>query len=82
MREAVEASFRPRVSEVYGVHVPLGERAARLQCLAVLSLVAVGEDESGVGGGSGSGGELRCADRVAFGWRRRVVGFGVLTCPY
>lgn len=57
MREAVEASYRPRVSEVYGVHVPLGERAARLQCLAVVSLVGGGEDDEAMGGGSGSGGE-------------------------
>ncbi|CAM9976182.1 unnamed protein product [Scytosiphon promiscuus] len=55
MREAVEASYRPRVSEVYGVHVPLAERAARLQCLAVLRLVAGGEDKEPFGGGSGSG---------------------------
>lgn len=58
MREAVKASYRPRVSQVYGVHVPLGERAARLQCLAMLSLVAGGEDNAGAGGGSGSGGEI------------------------
>ena len=57
MRAAVEESYRPRVSEVYGVHVPLGERAARLQCLAVLRLVAGGEDDATLGGGSGSGGE-------------------------
>lgn len=58
MRAAVEESYRPRVSEVYGVHVPLGERAARLQCLAVLRLVAGGEDDASLGGGSGSGGEF------------------------
>ncbi len=59
IRAAVEESYRPRVSEVYGVHVPLGERAARLQCLAVLRLVAGGEDDASLGGGSGSGGELQ-----------------------
>lgn len=61
MKEAVEANYRPRVSEVYDMHVPLGERAARLQCLAVLRLVAGGEDEPTLGGGSGSGGELPIA---------------------
>ncbi|CAM9113863.1 unnamed protein product, partial [Hapterophycus canaliculatus] len=55
IRELVEASYRPRVSEVYGVHVPLAERAARLQCLAVLRLVAGGESKEAFGGGSGSG---------------------------
>eukprot|EP00752_Nemacystus_decipiens_P013802 g12254.t1 len=55
IKAAIEASYRPEVSEVYGVHVPLGERAARLQCLAVLRLVAGGEDDAALGGGSGSG---------------------------
>lgn len=58
LKEAVEASYRPAVSAVYGMHVPLAERAARLQCLATLRLVAGGEDEASFGGGSGSGGEL------------------------
>lgn len=58
LKEAVEASYRPAVSAVYGMHVPLAERAARLQCLAALRLVAGGEDEAAFGGGSGSGGEL------------------------
>lgn len=58
IKAAVEASYRPKVSEVYGMHVPLGERAARLQCLAVLRLVAGGEDDAALGGGSGSGGAL------------------------
>lgn len=58
MKALVEASYRPRVSEVYGVHVPLGERAARLHCLAVLRLVGGGEDDAALGGGSGSGGAL------------------------
>lgn len=57
IRAALEESLRPRVSKLYGVHVTLAERAARLQCLAVLSLVARGEDEAEDGGGSGSGGE-------------------------
>ncbi|CAB1108275.1 unnamed protein product [Ectocarpus sp. CCAP 1310/34] len=55
LKEAVEASYRPAVSAVYGMHVPLAERAARLQCLAALRLVAGGEDEASFGGGSGSG---------------------------
>lgn len=57
IRAALEESLRPRVSKLYGVHVTLAERTARLQCLAVLSLVAQGEDEAEDGGGSGSGGE-------------------------
>lgn len=57
MRVAVEQSLRPKESEVYGVHVPLAERAARLQCLAALSLLAGGEDDACDGGGSGSGGD-------------------------
>lgn len=57
VRAAVEASLRPKESEVYGVHVPLAERAARLQCLAVLRLLAAGEDDARDGGGSGSGGK-------------------------
>lgn len=72
MKTAVEASYRPVVSEVYGVHVPLGERAARLQCLAVLRLVAGGEDDAALGGGSGSGGAFGGGKVVlcaAVGWR-------------
>lgn len=57
VKTAVEESYRPQESEVYGAHVPLLERAARLQCVAMLSLVAGGEDDKVSGGGSGSGGE-------------------------
>lgn len=84
MREAVEASYRPRVSEVYGVHVPLAERAARLQCLAVLRLVAGGEDKEAFGGGSGSGGELgwRLAGRRSRSREFSSVGFLLLSVRY
>lgn len=57
VKTAVEESYRPQESEVYGAHVPLVERAARLQCVAMLSLVAGGEDDTVSGGGSGTGGE-------------------------
>lgn len=59
VRVAVEQSLRPKESEVYGVHVPLAERVARLQCLAALSLLAGGKDDARDGGGSGSGGNAR-----------------------
>lgn len=86
MREAVKASYRPRVSQVYGVHVPLSERAARLQCLAMLSLVAGGEDDAGAGGGSGSGGERRTVDKLrgilfcVFAILLMGFGHGVVVC--
>lgn len=79
MREAVKASYRPRVSQVYGVHVPLSERAARLKCLAMLSLVAGGEDDAGAGGGSGSGGERRTVDKTPAPF---VFRFSILFCSW
>lgn len=69
----MEASYRARVSEVYGVHVPLAERAARLHCLAVLSLVAGGEDEAAFGGGSGSGGTVMSLIACHLVWPRAFI---------